>query len=124
MKADGSQNLRRTWHPECVKLYFIATTSKGQREALWARDRGVCAVCGRDTLAEAKATINAEMYRYLERNQLNGHRWQADHKLALINADCDPRAFTLDNLQTLCTACHKQKTKRDMAERKTKAGSA
>lgn len=43
-----------------------------------------------------------------------GHAWQADHIVAVYlgGGQCD-----VDNLRTLCTACHKKRTKKQALER-------
>lgn len=119
-RATGSK--RRTWHAECVSAYFITTRSKDQRKAVFARDKGVCAACGTDTLALALAVHPHHLHGYLRQGDLLGHYWQADHIVALVNASRDLTMWSLANLQTLCTACHKAKTKRDCAiRRRTRA---
>lgn len=49
---------------------------------------------------------------------VGGTWWNADHKVALCNANGDRSAFGINNLQTLCHLCHKNKTKLDVAEMK------
>lgn len=44
-----------------------------------------------------------------------GSPWQADHRVPLCEANGDRRYFTMDNLQTLCHACHAAKTAADTA---------
>lgn len=107
----GKRNIRKTWHPECVKVYFITKFSKDQRAALWKRDKGICVSCGLDTCVHLKESVQRE------RGYMTGKYWQADHKIALVNASRDLRMWSMDNLQTLCTECHKKKTQNDIQER-------
>ncbi|MBS1793640.1 MAG: HNH endonuclease [Acidobacteria bacterium] len=96
------------------------------RKALLARDKGVCALCGCDTEkmqrirkhAQSSSwrwrtdegiyvnsfTENEEIFR---RHERNGSLWEADHILEVVNGG----KHALDNLQTLCVPCHKEKTK-------------
>ena len=61
------------------------------RKALFKRDKGVCVEC------KQKAQF-----------------WDADHTLAVVNGG---GGCALDGYQTLCTDCHKKKTKLDLQER-------
>lgn len=88
---DGSPNTRKTWHPGCLELYFLATDPGQVRAIVRRRDHGACAKCGSDT----------------------DWQWEADHILPLI----DGGGFGLDNLQTLCLPCHRAKTAREARER-------
>ncbi len=101
VKADGAPDLRKTWHPACVTDYKIACSSSDQRRAVYARDKGVCARCGRDTDAERRGHFRRLTYHN------TGKLWQADHIKPLID------------LQTLCTKpCHVEKGKEDNRRRK------
>ncbi len=92
---------KRTWHPECVSAYLVATSSGAQHTALWKRDRGICAGCRRD--CNAVPTVVFE----------------ADHIVPLHTVDrslpwAELRHFwSLDNLQTLCRPCHLAKCRRE-----------
>jgi 5-methylcytosine-specific restriction protein A len=59
------------------------------RDAVMARDCGLCVACQ----AKGKITPGAEI----------------DHKVALVNGGDD----NPDNLQTLCKECHREKTAQD-----------
>jgi len=61
---------------------------------VYERDKGLCAECGLDTVA-AKPKGRT------------GHLWQADHIVPVIEGggECD-----LQNMRTLCTACHQKAT--------------
>ena len=66
------------------------------RAKVFARDRGVCCDCGRDT----------EAVRV---------KWESEHELALDEGGRDE----LENLRTRCRPCHKEKTA-EQAARKAK----
>lgn len=78
---------------ECVHEWKIRTDPGYLRYATYQRDKGICAKCSVDTGAR--------------RARGTGHLWQADHVNPVIEGggECG-----LDNVQTLCTACHKQET--------------
>jgi 5-methylcytosine-specific restriction endonuclease McrA len=60
-----------------------------------ARDHGICALCGLDTLARAHDRAHA------------GHTWEMDHVVPVCEGggECG-----LDGLRTLCIACHRRVT--------------
>lgn len=90
------------------------------REQVWLRDRGVCAACGFDIkplLREhwSKHTSDAEwIKKAVENGYDSGHLWQMDHIVPVCEGggECG-----LDNLRTLCTACHRRET-RELARRR------
>lgn len=101
-RNDGTLNERSTWHPECVKVYRIACFSSDQRQAVWFRDRGVCSVCKTDTTGKGKQWRSPRQ---------TGHLWQADHLLPLyLGNGQDMSLFSIGNLVTKCTPCHKAKS--------------
>lgn len=99
---ENTTRRKRTWHPDCVRAYLIATQSSAQRSACRQRDKGICAKCGRD----ARST-----------------GWQADHIVPLHLVDRSlPWAelkhfWSIDNLQTLCEGCHNAKSAAEAAAR-------
>lgn len=127
---------RRNWHSqECVDTWMIANSPSYIRQALWRRDRGVCADCGCNAPQEfKKAKENAkELWRYAHwwcrvlklpmwgveakkyvKERLGGWTmgrstgWDADHRLSVADGggQCG-----LENYATLCHPCHKKKTK-------------
>ena len=103
----GEVNRRRRWHQACVDVYN-ATDPRQARRTVRKRDRGVCAVCRLDTRQlkrEIKGRGSAKKLRakgFVPRRSL----WELDHIVPLI----DGGSHDLDNLQTLCTPCHKTKT--------------
>jgi len=112
---------RRTWCSDrCVQEY---RSIAAPREAVFERDRGVCASCGFDTERlrrvlrhAARALANAhgigcvyEINQWVEEFMgLNAQRtlWEADHVVPVIEGG----TVALENLRTLCVDCHKRET--------------
>lgn len=94
--------------PECIKEWSCKTSPSQMRQAVFDRDRGVCAICGTDTI---EGRICGPLYRHIARG--TGDRWHADHITPVIEGggECG-----LDNYRTLCIPCHKKVT-RDMHSR-------
>jgi 5-methylcytosine-specific restriction endonuclease McrA len=99
--------------------FSLAHDPAYQRRAVWKRDRGVCARCGRDTLALRRRLQGAQgaqqeaLYAHLLHEGYDRHRldrlllWEMDHVVAVIEGG---GGTGLENLQTLCIPCHKRKT--------------
>jgi 5-methylcytosine-specific restriction endonuclease McrA len=98
----------------CVHEWRLRTDPGYLREKVLTRDRGVCALCRVDTLAayaelrRARGTHRLKLLtrwgvKRLSRKTL----WDADHILPVAEGggECD-----LDNLRTLCLACHRRET--------------
>ena len=100
-------------------------SSKEIRKALKRRDNEICAKCGRDCALVKrvfdKAGSSILKYEWRDRSlhpyymvmryfgfKPYGHTWEADHVIEIR----DGGEHTLENLQTLCIPCHKEKTKR------------
>lgn len=113
VKDDGTPNTRRRWHPECADRYMFHTSNAAVRHAVFARDRGVCAVCGVDGSVRVRTPIANAYRRVAVRSG-----WDADHIVPLAEGG----AHELANLQTLCLEHHKAKT-REQAARRRKARS-
>jgi 5-methylcytosine-specific restriction enzyme A len=85
------------------------------REEVFRRDKGVCALCGVDCVAEYNHARRHP--RALAKWGLKPRRrkslWDADHIVPVVEGggECD-----LDNLRTLCLRCHRQVTS-DLRER-------
>lgn len=98
----------------CVNEWRLRTDPGYLREQVFARDRGVCALCGTDTHAawiELKRSRGSQRLKLLERWGLKklARRtlWDADHIVPVVEGggECD-----LENIRTLCLACHRRQT--------------
>ena len=114
---------RRTFcSAECVHEYKLRTDAGYLRLKVFERDDARCASCGIDCLGvdnqlrcgpkwfreAANGRNRAEWLATRPRRARGtGHLWQADHIIPVVEGggQCD-----LDNLRTLCTACHKAET--------------
>ena len=116
---------RRTFCSDlCVHEWKVLSDPAYLREMVFRRDRGVCAECHRDCEAlykevakrfrepnyrEALIELEAEGFDFRSRYYgiTRGTLWQADHIVPVIEGggECG-----LENLQTLCTPCHKAAT--------------
>ena len=93
-----------------MHAWKLRTDSGYLREQVFARDRGVCALCGIDTEALRR---NKRKLDYAARQQFEKewgrrrHLWDADHVLPVSQGggECD-----LSNMRTLCLPCHKKVT--------------
>lgn len=127
---------------KCVEEWRCKTSPSHMRWVLEQRDKGVCAECGVDTIAqraEYRKRINAlhrsdHAYRWhndyeilkeygVPPGRASGDWWDADHILPVIEGggECG-----LDNLRTLCIPCHKKETaalRKRMAEARKQAKS-
>jgi hypothetical protein len=110
---------------KCVHEWRLRTDGGYLRRCLFARDRGVCACCGLNTLqlyhqfrTEMKPSETRKAVRECWKSRgWPVHRtsfWEADHILEVVNGggECD-----LGNYQTLCVPCHKKKTAQHAHER-------
>jgi 5-methylcytosine-specific restriction protein A len=98
----------------CVHEWRLRTDPGYLRDQVFARDRGLCALCRVDTVAaylELKRARGTHRLKLLERwslKKLNRKTlWDADHILAVVEGggECD-----LENIRTLCLLCHRQQT--------------
>jgi len=107
---------RRTFCSDyCVDQWRLRTDPGYVRERVFARDRGVCAGCGADTVAifaalkRARGKERASGLRFYGMKTIASRRslWDADHIVPVAEGggQCD-----LDNLRTLCVACHREAT--------------
>ncbi len=87
------------------------------RRRVRKRDRGVCAACGVDTYAIRRRHRGRGSTRKLRELGFKPRKslWELDHVVPLI----DGGGHELGNLQTLCTPCHKAKTTREAAARRS-----
>lgn len=96
----------------CVEEWKVRSNPGHLRERVFERDRGICAHCGLDCLAEfrhikklrgvARARAMSE-WNAGDRKSL----WDADHITAVAEGggECD-----LSNMRTLCLKCHRTRT--------------
>ncbi len=121
----------------CAHEVELRTNLNYLRSQVFKRDRGVCAACGGDTqkfgrvmdyarkslaaltgqdptwangywfVRAARETLEKVPWEYGRAN------WEADHILEVVRGGDSG----LENMQTLCVPCHKQKTKRLAQER-------
>jgi hypothetical protein len=107
---------RRTFCSDyCVDQWRLRTDPGYLRERVFARDRGVCAGCGANTVAifaalkRARGKQRAAGLRFYGMKTIASRRslWDADHIVPVAEGggQCD-----LDNLRTLCVACHREVT--------------
>jgi len=106
---------RRTFCADaCVHEWKLRTDSGYLRDQVFARDRGVCAKCGVDTISlrrDMRKLDFAARRQFLKRWKLReGSRkslWDADHIVPVAEGggQCD-----LSNMRTLCLLCHREVT--------------
>ena len=116
---------RRTFcSDKCVNEWMIRSSPAHVRELIYKRDLGKCASCGIDTRyqkIELEDVLKACEYdeeddRYaallkkykLTVKEAKKSLWQADHIIPVAE---NGGLCGLENYQSLCTSCHKQKTK-------------
>jgi 5-methylcytosine-specific restriction endonuclease McrA len=96
--------------PYCVHEWRLRTDPGYLREKVFARDRGICARCGLDTVELRKRKRKMGYAERLQFERQWGKRktlWDADHIVPVAEGggECD-----LDNMRTLCLACHRELT--------------
>jgi 5-methylcytosine-specific restriction protein A len=107
---------RRTFCSDyCVHQWRLRTDPGYLRDQVFARDRGLCAACGADTIAiyaalkRARGPARAAGLSLYGMKTISSRRslWDADHirPVAEGGGQCD-----LDNLRTLCLPCHREAT--------------
>lgn len=124
---------RRSWCSDGCVSEYQALQPDALRRAVFERDRGICALCGRDCQA-LETRINERlrglvggntrqlelrargrwhrMFQRLGVPVLSFHRlarslWDADHTVPLVEGG----ANTVENMRTLCLPCHKRQTR-------------
>jgi len=107
---------RRTFCSDyCVHQWRLRTDPGYLRDQVFARDRGVCALCQTDTvsvyaaLKRSRGAARAAGLHLYGMKSIASRRslWDADHILPVAEGggQCD-----LDNIRTLCLLCHRQAT--------------
>jgi 5-methylcytosine-specific restriction enzyme A len=107
----------------CVEEWKLRSNPGHLRDRVFERDRGVCAVCGIDCVAEwarLKKLRGAAKGRAVCEWGLGGRKtlWDADHILPVAEGggECD-----LSNMRTLCLKCHRVQTS-ELQERLKRTG--
>jgi 5-methylcytosine-specific restriction protein A len=107
---------RRTFCSDyCVDQWRLRTDPGYVRDRVFARDGGVCADCGADTvrifaaLKRARGKAREEGLRFYGMRTISSRHslWDADHIVPVAEGggQCD-----LGNLRTLCVTCHRAAT--------------
>jgi len=96
----------------CVEEWKLRSDPGHLRERVFERDRGICAICGLDCLAEfrrIRRLRGASRVRAAAEWSLRGRKslWDADHIVPVVEGGgvCD-----LSNMRTLCLKCHRSHT--------------
>lgn len=112
----------------CVHEWRLRTDPGYLRDQVFARDKGKCALCLIDTveaqrrLKRARGNSRKAMLQYWGLRALTRRSlWDADHVLPVCEGggECD-----LDNIRTLCMACHREVTDALMRRRRTGSSTA
>ncbi len=96
----------------CVEEWKLRSDPGYLRERLFARDKGVCAGCGLDCIAQLshirrlRGLARAQAIAYWKCGRRKS-LWDADHIVPVAEGggECD-----LSNMQTLCLKCHRIST--------------
>ncbi len=96
----------------CVEEWRLRSNPAHLRDRVLERDRGVCAVCLTDCLAEyrhIRRLRGIARLKVIEAWGLKGRKslWDADHVVPVAEGggECD-----LSNMRTLCLKCHRVHT--------------
>jgi 5-methylcytosine-specific restriction enzyme A len=106
---------RRTFCSDaCVHEWRLRTDPAYLRERVLRRDKGVCAICGLNTVALSSAlrklNWRGRQRRCAELGVPIGRiksLWDADHVVPVVEGGGE---CTLENMRTLCIPCHKRAT--------------
>jgi 5-methylcytosine-specific restriction enzyme A len=102
----------------CVHEWRLRTDASYLREQVFKRDHGRCALCGLDTeslrrrlfvLARRDRSAWRRLMADLRISRKRASLWDADHIVPVCEGggECG-----LDNIRTLCLACHRRETDR------------
>lgn len=105
----GQVNVKRRWHPECVRFHEIANHSAAQRSALRQAGQTHCALCREKVQFHAWPTdrLAADADHIVP-------LWSVAGGVTMANRGC---FFSLVNLWTLCHGCHLAKSAREAKAR-------
>ena len=107
---------RRTFCSDfCVHAWRLRSDPGYLRDLVFARDRGICALCTTDTVREfarlktSRGTARTEALEVWGMRSVRSRKslWDADHIVPVAEGggQCD-----LDNIRTLCLPCHREVT--------------
>ncbi|XP_034280046.1 DNA annealing helicase and endonuclease ZRANB3 isoform X2 [Pantherophis guttatus] len=118
---------------KCQEDFFFYTNNSYLRTKVFEIEHGICQLCGlnaqelylcvRDApKSQRKDLLEKSWMSKLPLKQLNeiilnpteGHFWQVDHIKPVFSGGGQ---CTLENFQTLCTVCHKERTAKQAKER-------
>ena len=109
----GRRTFCSSW---CVNEWRLRTDPAYVRDCVFARDNGICALCGLDTVREwtrirrlRGANRSGALSWWGLRRMNRASLWDADHIVPVSEGggECD-----LSNLRTLCLRCHRGVTQR------------
>jgi 5-methylcytosine-specific restriction enzyme A len=116
---------RRTFCSDaCVHEWRLRSSTSYLRDCVLERDRGVCGICGLDTVRLRRRVMRLPFAkRMLEIRRLQqeglasrGRKtwWEADHILPVVEGGDS----NLENIRTLCIPCHRKVTAELRARRR------
>jgi 5-methylcytosine-specific restriction protein A len=128
----GVKPPRRTLcSPECVHELKLRISGRYLRDCVYMRDKGICNICNVDTkniasvakslcgveLTSFLLSHNISLKRKIWRAKYGGGLWDADHITPVKKGG---GMCGLENIRTLCIACHKLITKTSAEKPKIK----
>jgi 5-methylcytosine-specific restriction protein A len=119
---------RRTFCSDaCVHEWRLRSSASYLRECVFERDRGICAICGEDTVAKRRRVMRlpfAQRMHELRTLQAAGaitrkrkSWWEADHIQPVVEGGDS----NLENIRTLCIPCHRGATAELRARRRVRS---
>jgi len=115
-KVEVSGRRRTFCSDACVHQWRLRSSTSYLRECVFERDRGLCSLCGLDTVRLRRRVMRlpfAERMRELRALQQRGAIarrrktwWEADHILPVVEGGDS----SLENVRTLCIPCHRKVT--------------
>lgn len=90
--VDEKVDKRRQWHDDCKALNELIYDRSKMRQTVFHRDHGRCNFCG------------------IIDDRIDGN-WDMDHSVPLHKSKGRIETWYPNNLVTLCTSCHRKKTK-------------